>query len=224
MAGPKEPPAEVAKIRQEIKAFFDTLDPEGRKIGSSKCGVYAFFDYDGEPIYVGQTIESLRGRVGRHLTGRRSDAVAKFVLDPFEVLDIEVWPLFELDDSPTAEKREATDRLEYAVFQKCLSESQFGAVLNEGAIPEGDAIDLPDSYRARIIPDDLYEDRAHPDIRVARRAMTIASLARLISERRVGTELRTTLLVQSQRLESLARQRHEDFTGTPEGDEVADDD
>src|SRR5882672_9366857 len=98
--GKKDPPAEVAQIRKEIIAFFKQEDDQGRRIGRAKCGVYAFFDYDGEPIYVGQTVEGLSARVGRHLTGRRSDAVAKFVLDPFEVLEIEVWPLFDLQTLP----------------------------------------------------------------------------------------------------------------------------
>lgn len=69
--------------------------------------MYAFFDYDGEPIYVGQTIEVLRGRVGRHLTGRRLDAVGKFVLDPFEVLELEVWPTFGRYRSQNAEHWQA---------------------------------------------------------------------------------------------------------------------
>ncbi|MDE3051298.1 MAG: GIY-YIG nuclease family protein, partial [Nitrospirota bacterium] len=54
--------------------------------------MYAFYDYDGEPIYVGQTEEKLSGRVSRHLTNQRTDAVAMNVLDPFEVAYIEVWP------------------------------------------------------------------------------------------------------------------------------------
>src|SRR2546429_7946469 len=116
----KEPPAEVAQIRAQIREFFNQLDPEGRKLGSAKCGVYAFFDYDGEPIYVGQTVESLSGRVGRHLTGRRSDAVAKFVLDPFEVLDIEVWPVFEAATLPAVERRAMVNRVERAAYEKAL--------------------------------------------------------------------------------------------------------
>lgn len=125
-------PSEVRKIREKIKQFFDQAVPSGEKIGSSTCAVYAFFDYDGEPIYVGQTIEVLRGRVGRHLTGRRSDAVGKFVLDPFEVLELEVWPTFGILSK--TDRRVLANRMEYAVFQKCLAESQFGAVLNEGVI------------------------------------------------------------------------------------------
>jgi hypothetical protein len=53
------------------------------------------------------------------------------------------------------------------------------------------------------------ERRRHPDIRIARRASTIASLARVISERDVSKGLRRTLLTQAQRLERLARQRFE---------------
>lgn len=46
---------------------------------------------------MGQTYESLRDRIGRHLTNQRTDAVAMNVLDPFEVAEVEVWPLWELE-------------------------------------------------------------------------------------------------------------------------------
>lgn len=219
MPNPKDPPAEVAKIKVALKEFMDTTNPDGVKIGSSTCSVYAFFDFDGEPIYVGQTVESLRGRISRHLTGRRSDAVGKFVLDPFEVLEIEVWPMFGIAKS---ERKALGDRMEFAVFQNLLLASTFGAILNEGAIPPADPIDLPPSYRGRIIPDDMMEDRSHPDVRLARRAATIASLARLISERQVNKPLRVTLSVQAQRLEALAAARLADFEDEPDG--VASDD
>jgi hypothetical protein len=207
----REPPAEVKKIRRAIRDFFSIVDDEaGQKIGSAKCGVYAFYDYEDEPIYVGQTVESLSGRVGRHLTGRRSDAVAKFVLDPFEVLSIEVWPMFWLKDESEEARKAATDAAEYAVFKRVLARSNFGAVLNEGDIPEtAEQIELPRSWKGKIIPDDVYEERQHPDIRLARRAGTIANLARLISERSVDDNIRRTLMVQAQRLEHLATKRLE---------------
>ena len=206
----KEPPSEVRRIRRAIRDFFTTADSEGRRIGSANCGVYAFYDYDGEPIYVGQTVENLSGRVGRHLTGRRSDAVAKFVLDPFEVLEIEVWPMFDAADLESDERRGLVNNAEHTVFAKVLSESAFGAVLNEQPPPSTDLIELPPSYRSRIIPDDLYEERKHPDIRLARRAQTIANLARLIAERQVDEGIRRTLQVQAERLEHLARRRLEE--------------
>ena len=49
-------------------------------------------------IYVGQTREKLSGRVGRHLTNQRTDAVAMRVLDPLEVAAVEVWPLWDFDE------------------------------------------------------------------------------------------------------------------------------
>lgn len=40
-------PSDVALIRKEIKAFFESLDAEGNKVGGRKWGIYAFYDYDG---------------------------------------------------------------------------------------------------------------------------------------------------------------------------------
>jgi len=170
--------------------------------------VYAFYDYDGEPIYVGQTEEKLSGRVSRHLTNQRTDAVAMNVLDPFEVAYIEVWPLDDLVSGlPKKEKAALLDRAEYTVFQKVLRESALGAVLNEKEMPLRSEIKLPQSYKQRIVPDTIYRQRKHPDVRIARRAMTIANLARVISERDVSGGLRRTLLTQAKRLERLAEQR-----------------
>jgi hypothetical protein len=209
-------PEDVAAIRKEIRSFLDTQTPDGSKIGNAKFGVYAFFDYDGEPIYVGQTNERLRSRIGRHLTNQRTDAVAMNVLDPFEVAEIEIWPLFELEGKNTKdpEARAALSAAEYTVFRHVLENSTFGAVLNEKDISPTSLIQLPPSYRQRIIPGDLYAYRKHPDIRIARRATTIAALARVISERDVSTGLRRTLITQARRLEKLARERFNEIGGT----------
>lgn len=205
-------PEDVEAIRAEIASFFDKLDDKKRKIGSSKYGVYAFYDYDTEPIYVGQTYESLRQRISRHLTNQRTDAVAMNVLDPFEVAEIEIWPL---DDAvipiAEAERQEFLNKVEYTVFQKVLRESALGAVLNEKEIIPRSEVGLPQSYRQRIIPDTIYKQRKHPDVRIARRASTIANLARVISERDVSDGLRKTLLTQARRLERLASQRLEEL-------------
>jgi len=201
-------PEDVAAIRAEIKKFFASKDSNGKRIGSYKHGIYTFYDYDNEPIYVGQTEEKLSGRVSRHLTNQRTDAVAMNVLDPFEVAYIEVWPLDDLlAHLPKTEKKSMLDRAEYTVFQKVLMESSLGAVLNEKGMSPRDEIALPQSYKHCIIPDVIYKHRKHPDIRIARRATTIANLARVISERDVSVGLRRTLLTQARRLERLASQR-----------------
>ena len=203
-------PSDVASIRKEIKAFFDSLDDQGKRIGRRKWGVYAFYDYDGEPIYVGQTFEGLGSRIGRHLTNQRTDAVAMNVLDPFEVAEICVWPL-DLARLNQKQQREYLDRAEFTVFEKVIAESKLGAVLNEKPPLPTPMIQLPKAYRKRIIPDDIFPHRKHPDIRIARRASTIASLARVISERKASRGLRQTLITQARRLERLAAERLKDF-------------
>lgn len=203
-------PADVAAIRNALQTFLKVSDANGKRIGGSRCGIYSFYDYDGEPIYVGQTYEGLGARIGRHLTNQRTDAVAMNVLDPFEVAEVRVWPL-DLDGLSKDEQIEFLDKAEFTVFQKLLAESKLGAVLNEKPPRETELVELPKDYRQRIIPDDIFPHRKHPDVRLARRASTIANLARVISERKVSQGLRQTLLTQAKRLEKLAAKRLKDF-------------
>jgi hypothetical protein len=218
---PEKVAHDVSAIRKEINRFLKSTDKTGRKPSNARCGVYVFYDYDGEPIYVGQTREKLRARIGRHLTNQRTDAVAMNVLDPFEVAEVEMFPFYELEQPTSGESKQGyNERVqktlaagEYTVFQKVLRESCLKAVLNEKDIPKSNFIKLPESVRGRIIPDSLYEVRKHPDVRIARRASTVANLARVISERDVSAGLRRTLLTQARRLERLASQRFEDFKG-----------
>lgn len=210
-------PEDVAAIRVEIKRFFATKDDKQKSIGSHKHGAYAFYDYDDEPIYVGRTEEKLSSRISRHLTNQRTDAVAMNVLDPFEVAYIEVWPLDDVVSGlSVVKKRRILGRVEYTVFQKVLRESALGAVLNEKDISPCEEIELPESHKARIVPDTIYKDRKHPDVRIARRATTIANLARVISERDVSKGLRRTLLTQARRLERLASQRVQELGIKPD--------
>jgi hypothetical protein len=208
-------PGDVAAIRAQIQSFLRTTMEGSGTIGSAQCGVYAFYDYDGEPIYIGQTYEGLGARIGRHLTNQRTDAVAMNVLDPFEVAEICVWPLDLAGLSKDGKKAEL-NRAEYTLYLNVIDESSFKAVLNEKKPTVTDLIKLPQSYRGRIIPDEIFPQRKHPDVRIARRASTIAALARVISERKVTKALRTTLLTQAQRLEQLAAKRLADFAGTPD--------
>jgi hypothetical protein len=178
-------------------------------VGNARYGVYAFYDYDGEPIYVGQTSERLRVRIRRHLTNQRTDAVAMNVLDPFEVSEIEMWPFWELERLRRTDPRvhETLRRAESTIFQGALRKSRFGAVLNEVVPPVAKRMRLPPSIRRRIIPDRMYEQRKHADVRIARRANTIARLTQVISERDVSPGLRRTLRTQARRLEHLAAER-----------------
>jgi len=194
---------EVQALYAGVRRILDMTDAHGRKVGNCKCGVYLFYDYDGEPIYVGRTVESLRQRIGRHLTGQRSDAVAKSVLDPFEVAEIEIWPFWNL----TGKDREILNRAEYTVYQRALRKSAFNIILNEEEIPIAESIELPPSVRGAILLKEARAAREHPDVRLARRARTIANLARVISERKVHAGIRRTLWAQAHRLEQLAKTR-----------------
>lgn len=207
-------PFETEALRSELARFLNHQQffAEGgtMRLGGITWGVYAFFDYDNEPIYVGQTKESLGTRIRRHLTNQRTDAVAMNVLDPFEVHTIEVWPLPQYEGVP---KRNANairhlNALEARVYEDLLSQSAFGAVLNEKDPPAPTvSIEIPDSYRGRIVSAEVSRLRDHPDLRLARRALTLAKLAQVISERKVQLGLRRTLLAQATRLQRLASDR-----------------
>jgi hypothetical protein len=215
--GATELPFETEQLRAELKKFlsqpFELPDGQTIRLGSVKWGVYAFFDYDGEPIYVGQTKESLGTRVRRHLTNQRTDAVAMNVLDPFEVHEIEVWPLPQFQRSDAAKDKAALahlNALEHGVFVALLQRSQFQAVLNEKDPPAPQApAPIPPSLRGRVVSEQVSRLRDHPDLRIARRAATLAKLAQVISERKVQRGLRRTLLAQAKRLQALAQRRHD---------------
>lgn len=204
----KNEPDEVTALYEGVTNALNTDVGDGRRVGDCQFGVYLFYDFDGEPIYVGQTIEKLRNRIRRHLTNQRTDAVAMSVLDPFEVAEIEMWPFWELG-KPDA--RRTLNRAEFTIYQQALNQSKFSVILNEKEIATAEEIALPKSVRVSVLPQSLRSQREHPDIRLARRARTIANLARVISERSVRPGIRKTLWAQARRLEYLARTRLDEF-------------
>lgn len=197
-----------------------TNEDGARTLGSVKWGVYAFFDYDDEPIYVGQTRESLGTRIRRHLTNQRTDAVAMSVLDPFEVRTIKVWPLRQyqrvVKSGPNRARADvlaaAVDHLnslERMIFEKAIEDSKFDAILNEKDPPMVPHCEYFEPECGALVSEEMFHLRAHPDTRVARRAMIIGRLAQVISERELRSGgLRRALMTQAQRLEWLARERY----------------
>ncbi len=227
------PPFETEELRQNLARFLGSpfADPDGSSpaVGNYRWGVYAFFDYDGEPIYVGQTNERLRTRIRRHLTNQRTDAVAMSVLDPFEVFEIEVWPLpqFQASNRSDLAARAHLDALERLITADAIGRSQFKAILNEKDPPPGGLrVKAPPSTRGRIVSDQVRALRSHPDFRLARRALIISRLAQVIAERKVQGGLRRVLLTQAKRLQWLSARRYEALGGAAsvaseaEGDEV----
>jgi hypothetical protein len=212
-----ELPFETGELRNLLEQFLNRtvlnpLNGQEKKIGNFQWGVYSFYDYDNEPIYVGQTKESLRTRIRRHLTNQRTDAVAMNVLDPFEVYKIVVYPLPQLDSKTASDSgaKRILDALEHKIFCQAINSSQFKAILNEKMPPTPQAeVEIPASFEGVIVSDEVKRIREHPDIRIARRTQTISRLAQVISERKVQEGLRRVLHTQAKRLEWLAQRRLE---------------
>lgn len=221
-----ELPFETSELRKLLEQFlnrmvFNPLTNQQIKVGNFQWGVYSFYDYDNEPIYVGQTKESLRTRIRRHLTNQRTDAVAMNVLDPFEVYRIVVYPLPELEGSAGSDpkSKKILDALEHKIYTKAIHESKFKAILNEKEPPAPQIeVEIPISYEGTIISDEVRLIREHPDMRIARRTQTISRLAQVISERKVQKGLRRVLHTQAVRLEWLAKRRLESLPNDSDQD------
>lgn len=214
------PASSVRQFRELLDAALAVQDETGRAVGSCIWGVYAFYDYDGEPIYVGQTKERLSNRIRRHLTNQRTDAVAMRILDTFEVAELEMWPLWDLAEPPVDggvdARQSQLDAAEYTAYLLAIDESQFRAILNEKIPPLSEPITLPRSYRVKLISDETREERGHPDTRIARRAETISRLAAVAHERgEVSDGLRRVLVIQAVRLAYLAAVRLAFTEGRP---------
>lgn len=218
------PPFETQELIGSLQAFLDRpyTDRDGniKRIGSYKWGVYIFYDYDGEPIYVGQTKERVRSRIGRHLTNQRTDAVAMSVLDPFEVCEIAVYPLAQFEGvtkehSDFLTAKDYLDALENFVHGEAIKQSPFHAILNEKDPPKAKVtVQPPVPLRGRVVSDEVFKLRSHPDVRIARRAQIVSRLAQTISERQIkGGGLRRALVTQAKRIQKLAADRFQELGG-----------
>lgn len=200
------PTSFVQGFRALLSRALSTSDPVSGKKVRACIGVYAFFDYDGEPIYVGQTTESFGIRVGRHLTGQRSDTLAYRILDPFEVAEVAFWPAEYARGLPT--KLADINALEYSVYLDAIAKSKYGAILNEKIPPVSAPTDISDPLRFSLVPEEMREEREHPDVRIARRAETLARVAAVAHERgEVSAGLRRVIVIQAVRLADLAAAR-----------------
>lgn len=204
---------DVVMMRTRLRDIYTRKAPNGLKVGNCGCGVYAFFDFDGEPIYVGQTREGLSTRVNRHLTNQRSDSVAMRILDPMEVAEVELWPLWDLVNrggKNDPEGQALMDTYEYNVYAAAIRGSKFQAILNEKIPPYHPEISvgLPESYRGTLYTDEELEERRNLDIRLARRAESISRVADVARERgEVSLGLRRVVVIQAVRLAFMAAER-----------------
>ncbi|WP_067790919.1 GIY-YIG nuclease family protein [Nocardia amikacinitolerans] len=185
-------------------------DSEGRTWSAAKRGCYAFYDFDGQPIYVGATHLGLRERIRRHLTNQRTDAVAMNILDPLEVAELELWPLWELQDAHAnnSAARHRLDATEYTVYIHALDRVSTGGLLNEKTPRTTQVIPLPPSIRLPLVDDWTRAEFGNPDARLARRAENLARLAARVFERGQANDgARKALLVQALRITRLSASR-----------------
>lgn len=209
---------DVQLFRRQLDAALSVTDAQGRVWADAVWGVYAFYDFDGEPIYVGQTNEQLRVRVRRHLTNQRTDAVAMRILDVFEVAEVELWPLWHLGSTPRTDQsaRRELDATEYSAYLQAIAASRFKAILNEKIPPVANPVNLPASLRFSLVHEDVRERLGHSDVRLARRADTLSRLAAVAHERgEVSNGLRRVLVVQAVRIAWLAALRLAEAEGVP---------
>lgn len=213
------PAPQVREFRQMLSGALGEKDEQGRVWANAKWGVYAFYDYDGEPIYVGQTNEQLRVRVQRHLTNQRTDAVAMRILDVFEVAEMELWPLWEMEGraGKDPEAKALLNAAEYSAYLQAIENSRFRAILNEKIPPVSDDMALPPSRRFVLVSVQARLERGHADVRIARRAETLSRLAAVAYERgEVSVGLRRVLVIQAVRLAYLSAVRLAHAEGRPE--------
>ncbi|VXA97630.1 Excinuclease ABC subunit C [Curtobacterium sp. 8I-2] len=216
------PAGDVQTFRNRLQQFLSERDDQGRKWADAKYGVYAFYDYSGEPIYVGQSKERLRTRIQRHLTNQRTDAVAMRILDVFEVASVRIWPLWDLENTPS-KRTNATafedasrrlDAAEYTAYLEAIERSRFGAILNEKIPPVSARVQLPPSLDFQLIDDQTRTERGHADVRIARRAETLSRLAAVARERgQVSDGLRRVLVIQAARLALFSAERLAEIEG-----------
>jgi hypothetical protein len=106
------------------------------------------------------------------------------------------------------------DALENVVHAKAIKESTYRAILNEKDPPATNVqVQVPTPVRGRVVSDEVFKLRAHPDVRIARRAQIVSRLAQTISERQVKGGLRRTLVTQARRIEKLAAVRFRELGG-----------
>jgi hypothetical protein len=65
---------------------------------TTQIGCYVLCDLDQVPLYVGQSRDSIRARVNRHLTSARSDIIANRQVDVWEIAWVWTYPVDTKDE------------------------------------------------------------------------------------------------------------------------------
>lgn len=169
---------------------------------TNKIGVYLLCDLDDVPIYVGQSTDSIRSRVQRHLTSARSDVIANRQLDVWEVAFIRGYSL---------EDKSKISDVEAYLFHKFDPQSP----LMNGNRPQNPGqlgFELEEPQILKILPDEEIEDRKKPEVRLPRQAFHYHILVDHLLKVKNQPELRRALMAHFSRLKKY----HEQFLGNVE--------
>lgn len=155
-----------------------------------QTGVYALCDLDDVPLYVGQSVDSIRARVRRHLTSARSDVIANRQLDVWEIAFVWAWPMHG---------RTKIAAMEAIVFHHLIKKFE----LVNGDPPErprGRLPVLPEHDTVQVIPTELIEQRRDPFLRFPRQISHFNQLVDYIVNTQDKPHLRQALQVYHRRL------------------------
>lgn len=129
-------------------------------------GVYVLCDLNGVPIYVGQSRDGIRKRVGRHLTSARSDIIANRQVDVWEIAYVHAYPVDNVDDIKP---------LEGVLYHHFNPQS---ALMN-GTIPPipNAQAEIPEPAQiVQVMSDIEIEDRLDPTQRLPKQARHYAQI------------------------------------------------
>jgi hypothetical protein len=127
---------------------------------TNEIGCYVLCDLDQVPIYVGQSVDSIRSRVNRHLTSARSDIIANRQIDVWEIAWVWAYP---------AKDRAEISSLEDALFHEFHGSS---ALMN-GKVPKPplDRSKSPEpAQKVQVMSDAEIAEKKDPALRLPRQA------------------------------------------------------
>ena len=127
---------------------------------TNEIGCYVLCDLDEVPIYVGQSVDSIRSRVNRHLTSARSDIIANRQIDVWEIAWVWAYPV---------KNKAEINPLEDALFHNFHKQS---ALMNGKAPkpPTNQTKSQEPSQRVQVMSDAEIAEKKDPALRLPRQA------------------------------------------------------
>ena len=156
---------------------------------TDQIGVYALCDLDGQPIYVGQSVDGIRSRVRRHLTSARSDVIANRQVDVWEIAYVLAWPVQEVAQ---------VKPLEGAIFTHFDAQQ---ALMNGKIEPSPDTpVTWPEQQKIQVIEEAERQQRLEPAQRLPRQIQQYNLLVDYILNVKDAPHLKRSLDAHFQRL------------------------